>query len=102
MNTRRSDPAVVEVEQGDNHDDVVDRLVIPTVIAEFSHVFFLHLRQFLSHLAAKRISAFSDSGNAEDSRSLSTPRTSSSLPSISAATAACERQQNWQSLVHEV
>src|SRR5208282_6455241 len=53
-------------------------------------------------LRAKRISAFSDSGNGEDSRSLRTLRTNSSLPSISAATAACDRQQNWQSLVHEV
>jgi len=48
-------------------------------------------------LLTKRNRAFSFSGSAELSRSCNTLHTSSSLPSSSAATAACDFSQNGQS-----
>src|SRR5277367_2210932 len=51
MDSGRCDPAVVEVKKCHDHNGEVDRLVVPTYVAELDDIVLHHLRQLLGHLA---------------------------------------------------
>src|SRR6185312_10309970 len=93
MHARGCDPAIVEIEERHNEDREIDGFIRHPWACSVSTSFWPISGRCFVIFAAKRRSDFSFSVKDEDSRSSRTERTSSSLPSISAATAECDFQQ---------